>query len=381
MIRLGKAIAPELAMFSRLKNYRDYNAFAGSYYVPSAFNPFTLAANFSGREESAQQPGTWVSVTTNSLGLRGPEITLAKPRDVKRILVLGDSYTFGLYLGDDETYPAVLETVLRQQGYKVQVINAGYASGFCPDEHYSWLRNAGIGFNPDIVVYGFFVGNDLECSNKNNWVEKDERGLPVRIRDPLLRVANGVLIEDPDSPGKLLQWYLRVPALRQSYVFVTFGRLFDRVVWRLFPSWRPSYWEADPLPWIMQEKSTASMRDMENLFFDITDGMNKLSNSSGARFVVAMIPMNVQVHEDLLATMVPQAPDLKLSVKRNFFEEAAPRLGNLGIDSINLLTVLKSQDGRFFPENGEAHFNAAGARAAGLAIAEKLKPYLETDRK
>jgi len=377
-IRIGKAIAPQLAIFMRLKNYDDYDALAGRYFAPSTFNPLTLAANFSGYEESGHQPGKMVLVTTNSLGLRGPEITLAKPSKVKRILVLGDSYTFGLYLRDHETYSVVLETALRQQGFDVQVINAGYADGFCPDEHYAWLRNVGITFKPDIVVYGFFV-NDLDCANKKYWAKKDEHGLPIRIINPHLRVENGAIIEDPEAEGNDVRWYLRVPGLRHSYVFVTFARLFDRIVWHFIPGWAPGYWERDPLPWLFREKSTAGMRDLENLFFEITDGMKKVSNSAGAQFVVAMIPMNIQVHEDLLAMMVPQASSLKLSVKRNFFEEAAPRLRNLGIDSIDLLAELKGQNGRFYPENGEVHFNAAGARAAGLAIAKKLKPYLETE--
>ena len=35
-----------------------------------------------------------VHITTNSLGLRGPELA-AKPAGVRRVLALGDSFTFG----------------------------------------------------------------------------------------------------------------------------------------------------------------------------------------------------------------------------------------------------------------------------------------------
>ena len=64
----------------------------------------------------------------NSRGYRGPEIALPKPRDVYRIVALGGSTTFGLFLDSWQlTYPHQLEQHLRS-GYdysQVEVINAG----------------------------------------------------------------------------------------------------------------------------------------------------------------------------------------------------------------------------------------------------------------
>ena len=45
-------------------------------------------------------------VRTNALGLRGPETSLA-PRG-PRVLCVGDSFTFGDFVEDDETLPAQL---------------------------------------------------------------------------------------------------------------------------------------------------------------------------------------------------------------------------------------------------------------------------------
>lgn len=45
-----------------------------------------------------------------------------------RIVVLGDSLTAGLGLMSDEAYPAVLQTLLDEEGYEFDVVNAG-ASG------------------------------------------------------------------------------------------------------------------------------------------------------------------------------------------------------------------------------------------------------------
>ena len=60
-------------------------------------------------------------VRINNLGLRGPDI-FPDERNKLRILALGDSYTFGSGVRDDETFATVLQQAL---GDGVEVINAG----------------------------------------------------------------------------------------------------------------------------------------------------------------------------------------------------------------------------------------------------------------
>src|SRR5512147_1401979 len=71
-----------------------------------------------------------MDVAINALGLRGDEIG-PKPRDVVRVVCLGDSTTFGIWVekpGDLRTnpsYPAELERLARADGLPVEVINGG----------------------------------------------------------------------------------------------------------------------------------------------------------------------------------------------------------------------------------------------------------------
>ena len=51
--------------------------------------------------------------TTNSMGFRGPEISVPKPPSTFRALVLGESTTLGMEMDDDETWPARLEVLLQ----------------------------------------------------------------------------------------------------------------------------------------------------------------------------------------------------------------------------------------------------------------------------
>lgn len=64
----------------------------------------------------------------NSRGYRGPEVALPKPPEVYRIVALGGSTTFGLFLDHWQlAYPHQLERILRSDyGYdQVEVVNAG----------------------------------------------------------------------------------------------------------------------------------------------------------------------------------------------------------------------------------------------------------------
>lgn len=61
--------------------------------------------------------------STDSRGFRGDEVAVAPASGVTRIVCLGDSITFGHGVDDDETYPAVLQELLRAHG-SYEVINA-----------------------------------------------------------------------------------------------------------------------------------------------------------------------------------------------------------------------------------------------------------------
>jgi lysophospholipase L1-like esterase len=63
----------------------------------------------------------------NTLGYRGDEILVPKPSGVYRIVVLGDSSTYGALVPYDKTYPADLQQILRDDyGYKnLDVVNGG----------------------------------------------------------------------------------------------------------------------------------------------------------------------------------------------------------------------------------------------------------------
>ncbi len=98
-------------------------------------------------------------VETNSLGLRGPEMSVKKPAGVFRIAALGDSVTEGYYVDNSNTYPCLLEQRLRSQGFNVEVANAG-TGGCSIDREYEVLRTIVALFDPDLVLLTV-VPNDI----------------------------------------------------------------------------------------------------------------------------------------------------------------------------------------------------------------------------
>ena len=105
-------------------------------------------------------------VRVNSKGLRGPEIPYSKPDGKDRVLVVGDSFTFGAQVEEDETFVARLGAYLHagdaQAGIEpgsVETINAG-VDGWNTINELSWLKAEGIKYAPDMVILMFYVGND-----------------------------------------------------------------------------------------------------------------------------------------------------------------------------------------------------------------------------
>jgi hypothetical protein len=109
-----------------------------------------------------------VQVHINSLELRDPrEYDLAKRPNTFRILVLGDSVTFGHGSVYEHTYPYLTEQRLKAWRPDVdwQVWNAA-VPGYNTSQELAQLLQVGDRFQPDLVVVGFFE-NDLSDNNTN----------------------------------------------------------------------------------------------------------------------------------------------------------------------------------------------------------------------
>ncbi|MBZ0290761.1 MAG: hypothetical protein K8I30_24255 [Anaerolineae bacterium] len=148
MIALG--IAAEVGLrfyFTRFGTQQDRNRYVYSVdeirkmnvrYVPLPYVGYGLSPGFA---------------DNNSLGYRGSEITIPKPANTFRIVALGSSVTYGTGLQTDETYPAQLQTILREEyGYRnVEVINAG-VPGYASWEYVIAFSFRILDLQPDLII-------------------------------------------------------------------------------------------------------------------------------------------------------------------------------------------------------------------------------------
>jgi hypothetical protein len=105
-----------------------------------------------------------VPVSINSDGLRDREYSHAKPPNVYRIMMLGDSTTFGWGVRQEDTAAKFLERKLNAHlpsGYdKVEVIDAGVGN-YDTVQEVRYYETLGRAFHPDLVVLVYFI-NDPE---------------------------------------------------------------------------------------------------------------------------------------------------------------------------------------------------------------------------
>ncbi len=110
------------------------------------------------------RPGAHISDTIriNADGFRDYEFSTEKPEGVYRIVVLGDSITFGWLQRQEEIYPKLLEAKLNATaapGRRFEVYNMG-VGGYHAGQELELLRAKALRYQPDLIIVGY-------CANDN----------------------------------------------------------------------------------------------------------------------------------------------------------------------------------------------------------------------
>jgi lysophospholipase L1-like esterase len=94
--------------------------------------------------------------TTNTDGWRDREHPATKPPGTRRVVAIGDSFTFGVGVDDGERFT----DLLARPADSLDVLNLGVA-GYGPDQELRLLETHVARYGPDDVLLTIFVGNDL----------------------------------------------------------------------------------------------------------------------------------------------------------------------------------------------------------------------------
>jgi len=121
--------------------------------------------------------------TTNTQGFRRNQ-EVSFPKKGLRILCLGDSYTFGAYVHDHDTYPSQLERLLPS----MEVINAGNVGYTISDEASLFIERAKY-VEPDITILQALDNDlfDFFFFKRNQFNRKGRSFAPSSIEEKFIR--------------------------------------------------------------------------------------------------------------------------------------------------------------------------------------------------
>lgn len=140
----------QLAIFGEPNPPLDIRSGGGMYYA----HHYTAYAMKPGYQRAGREQ-------INSLGFRGEEISQPKLDGIYRIVAIGGSTTFDVYLPWNESYPFHLQRELRERfdTDRIEVVNAGL-TGSTAAETFHRLPTQVLPINPDMVII-YHAFNDM----------------------------------------------------------------------------------------------------------------------------------------------------------------------------------------------------------------------------
>lgn len=156
------------------------------YFVPDPDTGYRIAPGSLGYFQGG------IAAAANRYGHRDDPVDLDKPPGTLRVLAVGDSFTVGASVEQEEAYPQVLEELLRESlDAPVEVVNTG-VGGWSPFQYAQYFEREGLRFGPDLVLVGLYVGNDaydqhrsveqLPTAVRGRRVERGQAALPTSAK-------------------------------------------------------------------------------------------------------------------------------------------------------------------------------------------------------
>lgn len=250
----------------------------------------------------------------NSHGWRDAETDYEKPGGKRRMVVVGDSFTFGVGVDAEERFSEVLETLVPD----LEVLNLGM-NAIGPDQELLVLEREGLRYEPELVLCQLYEGNDfLDVGYaRNGYLPK-----------PWFRLEAGALVEVP--PERTWDVTLR----ECGYL----GELAYRLVQKRTP------YRVEAPEWLE--------RDTTLLVAALLRRMQASSAAAGARFLVLLIRApGPERHADALV----------------------PELGAAGIPVIDTGPLFADPAERARLHLAEGHWSPVGHLAAAELLAETLR--------
>lgn len=258
-------------MSRMLKLYNDTNTV---YIVPHSKLPYTMLKN----SKSKTINGNIIKI--NSHGFRDFEYNIKKNDDIFRIIIIGDSTTYGYGVQIEDTYPKQLEKLLNTKfiNNKFEVLNMGHV-GFNLIDYYNLLNEKGIKFEPDIIIFGV-MRNDFNLFSK-----EDHPKIHGIIKDGVMMRDNSIWTRYQVPP-------IIITYLRNSAFYLTLGNAIKNYRLRKNSN---SNLVANPEPDLkMEQIETERIADGIKVY---TSKLAKLVEKIDSRIYYAYLPVRFELEK------------------------------------------------------------------------------------
>jgi hypothetical protein len=218
-----------------------------------------------------------VQVKINGQGLRDRAYSYQRKDGVFRIIVLGDSFTWGFGVEHHDIFTEIMERDLRN----VEIINMG-VSGYSTDQEYLQFKKEGSRYNPQLILLLFFEDDIYHNMLQTNFIIYSK---------PKFSLVNGklVLTSMPSS---------EVSTIRKTHYFLRTHSIIYNILIRAY-----LYSSTGPMKFFRRQvsrmKEWLNGNEMENprdLTFAILRELVALAEAKSARVVI----VKVATHNDAL---------------------------------------------------------------------------------
>jgi lysophospholipase L1-like esterase len=296
-------------------------------------------------------------VTTNSIGLRGPEPVQPKPVGELRVLAVGDSTTFGLGVNDDETFVAKLESRLRTIVPGATAINGGI-SGYNAVLEASLVRHFAPILKPDVVLIGVFW-NDLP------YEQLTPDGAPLSAPSDSPTSLEAPSTSSASAPASAVKRTFRIgePPSRLNRLLRS-----SRLLYVIRQKWL-AWMYADPeakntVDWemaLLEGRQTPAIDTAWQTLERQLAEIRSLANDGGFDVGLVIMPIRAQVEHDY-----PQA------LYQSRCEAIARRLGFFVVDPLDRFRRQPDRTALFIPYD-RMHYSAAGNIVLADAVFDVLR--------
>ena len=328
--------------------------------------------------------GNTVRWKNNAQGFRNDyDVTPQPGAGVVRVMSIGDSFTAGYRLAQDETFSYLLEQYLntKSDGSKYEVLISAVDD---PSAALHYVNSAGLSFKPNLVLLGVTIGNDIAESYvalapDGRFKLDDETGSIEVNTSRTLGFTSGLekmLI--PSACAGVSESFLD----RRSITFHLLKRLWrSRQNGEAIVSWygKGSLRLFDPvngLGMYLKEPPREGQEAYERLFRTLR-ALKKVIAREGASFAVVIFPQRFQVQRDDLTLTVAEyglnESCIDLNLPNKLLADFCAQNEIVCIDPAPAIAAAHNTSSRnLYCPQGDMHLNAEGNRVLFEAIKDEV---------